>query len=49
MSQNDVGRLEELEDEQLEQLLEFVESVGGIEEAQAAVDTLSQLRGRRRS
>lgn len=37
------GALDEIEDEDLATLLEFVEMSGGIEEAQAAMDALSQL------
>lgn len=44
MSEQDLQKLEEFSDEEVAQVLDFIESMGSIEDAKAAIEALSQLR-----
>jgi hypothetical protein len=44
MSEQDLQKLEEFSDEEVAQVLDFIEAMGSIEDAKAAIEALSQLR-----
>lgn len=44
MSEQDLQLLDQFSDEDIAQVLEFIDSVGSIEDAKAAIEALSQLR-----